>query len=638
MAKIALLFPAEQMTQDGRAAAEEFHADLAVCRTIATADAVNEARSAIEEGAQIIVARGYQASVIKKYVQIPIVEVCLTAQEIGLLLKQAKGMTDNPHPHVAIIGFRNMLPDLSCMGSLFDITLDIYYIDRAEDAGDIISRLSQDSRTRPDVLIGGSVCCDMAQKLGILSLFYRSTAESVREAVKTAVQLADALDQKEKSAAQMATILDTSFSGVIRINAREQILSINRYMENVLGKKNDAVVGSLLGELIPEIDMDQIRQTLGGSTERVTTSLNFRNEAWMLVAAPVQYNNEVHGAVISLRKIAELSAPHSRQDMMLRGFASTATFQDIRTSDAAMKKTMEKAMEYALSSQPVLIYAPAGTEDFLLAEAIHNNSDRKAGPFVSINLRNLPPDEQTDMLFRRVMVDDISNAGNQGAMLKADHGTIYIQGAEQLSPDAQQKILRVLLPSCMTVNDVLPVDSVDVRLIISSRVSLQKLVMQGSFSEDLYYLLSGLVLEIPSLNQRPQDLETFFREDILKYSKRYNRHLHITQGGIRKLLELPWNGNLLQLHAFTERLVLTAQKRQIDEVVLQPLFDELYPKMRDIGGEPTRIVYHSREADEIREALRQNGGSREKTAAALGISTTTLWRRMKKFGISAYES
>ena len=148
-------------------------------------------------------------------------------------------------------------------------------------------------------------------------------------------------------------------------------------------------------------------------------------------------------------------------------------------------------------------------------------------------------------------------------------------------------------------------------------------------------MLQSLVLEIPSLNERPEDLRNCFDKELKIYKEKYNRPLSVTEGAYKKLQELKWTGNGIQLRSFCERLVLTAKKRMIDEVVLQNLYDELFPHVEESHGEKRILVYRSQETDELEKLLERFHGNRKLVAEELGISTTTLWRRMKKYGIEA---
>lgn len=133
MIKIALLVPNQEMLEIARNTIKEQQIDVEYLKVIQTVDAVNEARLAVEQGAHIIVARGYQAKLIKEYTNIPLVEIRLHAQEIGLLLKKAKAMVKKEIPRIGLIVFENMLCDMSHMEELFGVQLSIAYLSKIED-------------------------------------------------------------------------------------------------------------------------------------------------------------------------------------------------------------------------------------------------------------------------------------------------------------------------------------------------------------------------------------------------------------------------------------------------------------------------------------------------------------------------
>ena len=158
------------------------HLDVVYLEAVHTVDAVNKARIAVEDGAHILVARGYQAKLIKEYTNIPVVEIRFHAQEIGLLIQKAKTILKKEHPHIALIAFENMLCDMSYMEQLFDIRLDVIYLKRIEEAESIIA----DFEERPDLIIGGEGTCRAAETMGYSTLFYQSTEESLKEALLAA--------------------------------------------------------------------------------------------------------------------------------------------------------------------------------------------------------------------------------------------------------------------------------------------------------------------------------------------------------------------------------------------------------------------------------------------------------------------
>lgn len=628
-----MLLPEERMIEPAKRIIEENKLDVAYIKAVHTVDAVNEARNAVEAGAHILVARGYQAKLIKQYTNIPVVEMRFHVQEIGLLIQKAKTIVKKEHPYIVLIAFENMLCDLSYVEELFHVRFKVVYLNRIEEAEGIIAGLEE----APDIIIGGEGTCRAAETIGYPALFYQSTEESLKEALLAAKNASYAAESEKLNSAQFETVLDTSFNGIIKVNAEGRIIVINKLVENLLGRNNEDVVGADLTEVLPEIDGTMVGKVLSGQSEGYSTSISMRKKSWMVLVAPIQYDGKITGAILSLQKLEERKETTAKiqADMLLHGFTAQTGFRDITTENLGMKEVLETAKMYALSEQPVVIYGQAGTEDYLIAEAIHNNSIRKAGPYVSINIRGMDKERQMEELFQRDATDIVSQFGAKGAMVKAHHGTLFIKGIEHLTLRVQHQILRTMLSRAQMRTDAQPLDTLDVRIIGSSKVNLKHLVQKGEFSEELYYMIQGLTLEIPSLNERPEDLKYKFDSEMNRYKELYKRPLVVTEGGYRKLQELQWDGNMLQLKTFCERLVLTAKKRVVDEVMMQKLYDELYPHVKEQNGERKVIVYKTPEAEKLEELLEEYHGNRRQVAEELGISTTTLWRRMKKYGIEA---
>ncbi len=634
MVKIGMLLPEADMVPMAEKVVKDMNVEIACLKAISSVDVVNEARLAVEAGAKIVIARGYQAKMIKQYTNIPLIEMKLHAQEIGLLLQKAKLMVKKEHPVIALIAFDNMLCDVSYMEELFGVTLKVAVMKRSEETPGILDKMEA---YHPDLVIGGEITCNEAERRGYLTLFYRATEESIKEALESARAMAFATEIEKQNTAQFETVLDTSFNGIVKVNMHGNIIVVNKLVEKLIGKEKEDVVGCALTEVFPQIDMDLVGRILKGESENLSTSISLGNKAFMLLMAPIEYDEVINGAIITLHQIADGARGAKRESnkMLLHGFSAKTDFGSIYTENVSMKKVLEDAKTFALSESPILIYGQAGIEDYLIAEAVHNNSNRKAGPYVSINMRGMDKEHQMEELFRREPVESQRDMAGKGAMIKADHGTLFIKGMEHLTLRVQHQILRTMLSRAQMRTDAQPIDALDVRIIGSSKVNLKQMVQQGTFSEEFYYMLQGLTLKVPSLNQRVEDLRHYFDREIGRYSEMYNRHLKITDGGYQRLAKLPWNGNTIQLKAFCERLVLSTEKRVVDEIVLQKLFEELYPEMKETKGESRMVIYRSPESIELSEILERCHGNRNLAAKELGISTTTLWRRMKKYGVEA---
>ena len=606
--------------------------DINYIRAIKTGDAVNEARRAVAHGARIIVARGYQALLIKEYTNIPVVEMRVTAQELGLLIKDAKNRLHRKSPHIGMVVFRNLLSDIVYLETLTETKISISYIDRNEETDEKVRELQKKD---PDIIFGGRVVCQTAERLGYPTMFLSSTEESVRAALSRATEMLHVMEMEEQNSAQFEAVLDTSANAVLKINAEGHVIVINKMMEDLVGKSAEEVTGMSAIELLPGLDENSVKNILSGESDSFSASINLRNSAWMLLMVPIRYDDRITGAIISLQKISSQIGRQQKlfRDMYLDGYNARETFRDFHTENPKMKQMLNLAKKYALSDAPVLLYSGEGTEYYQLAEALHNNSRRKSGPFVSVRIRGMSKEQQMSFLFGEHQ-GEAGDVGLRGAVGKADNGTLLIKGIEHLTLQAQHQFIRLLRPYAVSRTDARPLDYLDVRMIAVSKVSLSTLISSGRFSEELFYLLSGLTLEIPDLAKRPEDLTYYFNYYFQRYCRKYNRYFNLTQGGRDVIKNLRWEGNLLQLGSFTERLVLMNEKHNIDEVTIRNLYDELYPSsLKKADGRERAVIYRSPESIHLAEVLARHGGNRAEAAKELGISTTTLWRRMKKYGI-----
>jgi DNA-binding NtrC family response regulator len=350
----------------------------------------------------------------------------------------------------------------------------------------------------------------------------------------------------------------------------------------------------------------------------------------------IRYSDTVTGAILSLHGIntASLQTSATRKELLHSGFMATSSFSDISTRNRDMLDMLVNARSYALSDSPVLICGTNGDEGYAIAEAIHNSSARRGGPFVTVNLLGIDQEDQELVLFGRRERTEHSDR-SRGALSRADHGTLLIIGIRKLKPSVQMLLSKTMMHGNILRTDTQSLQTLDARIICLSSCDLREEVNSGTFLPTLYYQLQGLTLKIPPLHERPEDLADVFDEEFTKAVRTYKRPLKLTDGGRKKILSLQWDGGRVQLHAFTERLVLCAKKRSIDEIYIQKTYDELYPSIRKIEGENRLVVYETPEALELKNILQKNGGNRAQTAEELGISTTTLWRKMKKFGIEA---
>lgn len=619
------------MLEQARNVIREDELDIDILKVIKTSDSVYEARQAVEQGAEVVLARGVQAAFIRQYTNIPVAELTLTGQEIGLMIASTKKkVPDKKCPQIALIGFKNMFSDTTYADELFDIRLKFYDITAIEQAAEKVDLAIQEGA---DVLLGGDTVNALAAQKGIPAQFIDSTEESIRSAIGVAKKMILTAEAEKNFTAQFETVLDNSYNGILEIDENKEIMIVNRAGEELFHKKASQLEGTALEKVIPELEQRYIDDVLSGKRDSFMTSVYVAGVPMMLTAAPIQYENKIRGAIISLYRNASVRKNDADElhSYYLKGYVAYAHFSDIRITGKEMEYCVELSKMYALSKNPVLICGEDGTDKEKLAQCIHNNSSYKAGPFVAVNCSGMTEQMQVDRLFGNPDAEDESM--KKGALAIGDHGTIVISEIEKLSLLCQYRLYRAIRYDSLIQNDLERSQTLDNRIIAITGADLYQYVEQGRFRQDLYYLLNSLTVEIPPLRKRPQDIRAIVEDCRVRFTKRYARFPKIAEDAMEALAGFGWQGNEIQLESFCERLFLTSPKKTITSDYVYFLLDTLYPVKERISEDGTTVIYQHPEAARLTELLEKHQGNRSAVAKELGISTTTLWRRMKKYGV-----
>ncbi|MCC8127587.1 MAG: PrpR N-terminal domain-containing protein [Clostridiales bacterium] len=624
MGKIALLVPREDMLYQAHNILQEKKIPIVQMRVTTTENTVMEARRMIADGATILIARGLQASLVKQYTDIPVIEIVVTAQEMALLVMRARQIVKKSRPVIAVVGFQNMFCDMSYFDELYNIELRTYFGTQNTDLRAEAQRAVADG---VDLIIGGDVAVQTASRAGIASLFLSSTEDSLRQAFLIAENMDFAMGA-EKTEAQFETLLDYTFGGVIQLDEGGRVTAVNSVMEDILGQDESILKGSRIQDVIPQITEEAMEKVLKEGQE-YSLFLEWNQNPFFAVLAPVIYDAKVDGVILTCNKIKKQAVPSEGKNKgQAGGYLPLVRFEDILQESKAMRECVRLAGLYAVSEHPVVLMGESGTEKRMLAEGIHNSSSRKRGPFLDVPCEGLSEEDQRTMIF-----------GERGAALQAQDGTLLIRDVDRLTAANQYRLYQLIRFHVCHGSDIARLRKVNVRVMVTIERPLSELMREGTISRDLYYLLSGLELAVPPLRERREDLEKKIDDTIRDCCDRYSRFHKLTSSAREMMLSYPWYGNLFQIESFCERLILTAQKRVIDETMVEKLLRELYPESAE--NEPERDGLETsaalsaplREKARIQAALEHTGGSREEAARELGISKATLWRRMKKYGI-----
>ena len=297
----------------------------------------------------------------------------------------------------------------------------------------------------------------------------------------------------------------------------------------------------------------------------------------------------------------------------------------------------------------VLITGESGTGKELLAKAIHEASPRADKPFVVVNCSNIPSELLESELFGHTKgAFTGAVAAKKGLFEVADTGSIFLDEIGDLRPETQVRLLRVIQEREFTpLGDTTPA-KVDVRIIAATNVDLKDAVKNGSFREDLYYRLSVVPIELPSLRQRPEDILPLTKHFIRKYNEENGRSIseNLSSEVLSLLENYYFPGNVRELENIIERAVVIATTDEISVECLRPEVRDpgvTHALLQQTEGASAEIdiargvnfydEVKRFEIDLIRRALDQTGGHQSRAARLLGLNATTLNSKIKSYNI-----
>lgn len=627
MAKVAVLVPFRELCEIARPLMDQYPHIQTMCVEYASTDTVGERARALEQqGCELIISRGLHAQIIRPLVHIPVVELRLTAQELGTVLLALKEELGVPRPRLGIIGFANMFCDTTCFEALFGIELRRYMVEHSNQLAPFTEQAVGEGCQG---VVGGEIVCETARRIGLSHRFTPAGEESVRTALDTASRICHAIDREKRNSAEMDAMLNYTFSGILQVDREGVVRRINRAGYDLLGKAPNELLGRPITRLLPNLNERVLQDTLYQGKEAYAFLLDINHKAVIVNIAPVLVDEGIEGAVLTFQegsRIAEMDN-ELRRELYQRGFIAKYNFQNLVCECPETRRTLELAKRIAKYPAPVLLTGESGTGKSILAQCIHNESLMRKNAFVPLDCSAWMPETLDNMLFGNYSTRQ--DTGDSMVEL-AQNGTLYLHHVEALPAETQYKLLNAIQGRFMHNGSHRPT-SISVRVIASSDVNLIARVEKGEFRSDLYYALSVLSVELLPLRRRKADIMGWVNRRLEEWQEKYKRYVHLTQGARQFLSDYDWPGNLDQIDNVCERIVLLTEKRNIDEVFVRRQLEQVTPKL--LPGSERVVLYKDQKAVEITGLLRKYNGNREKVAAELGVSKTTLWRYIKKFGI-----
>ena len=344
-----------------------------------------------------------------------------------------------------------------------------------------------------------------------------------------------------------------------------------------------------------------------------------------------------------------LAENQSLKDQLTERFG----MDNIVGADYRMQKVYDLIEAVAPSKTTVLIEGASGTGKSMVAHAIHTNSPRHAGPFVTFSCGAIPETLLESELFGHVKGAFTGADQNKpGKCLAADGGTLFIDEINSATPMLQLKFLRVLQEKQFEPVGSTQTTSVDVRFILATNQPLDKLVREQVFREDLYYRINVVNINLPLLQDRLGDIPRLVEKFLVRYGRETGKDRHLTDEAMVALGRYPWPGNVRELENAIERAVVLSQRpaigvdelpdpvRQVNrsgtsgKAMESNVRNAVIPALQN-GWSPMALSHALEEPERqiLTAALEANHWNRQATARQLDINRTTLYKKIKQYGI-----
>jgi len=607
----------------------------------------------------VVVAAGSNGGYLRQHLDMPVVLVKVGGFDLMQALTRAKRLS----PRVGLVTYEGMAPDMAPFSELFEQAVEQRSYLTEEEA---LSCLQELKSLGVSVLVGSGMVADLADQMGLTGLFLYSS-EAVREALNDAVEVARASRIELAKRERLNTILAQLSDGVIAVDQQERIQTLNPAMAQLLGISPAQWLGRKLSELSPDLSL---QSTLRLATQDLEKIERVKGKALIVNRMPIIEQGVLTGAVLSCQDPISIQRVdrHIRTRIKPHAQATRYELDQFLGQSAAIGRIRQLALSCARSPATVLLVGESGTGKELIAQGIHMASDRRELPFVAVNCAAVSESLLESELFgyEDGAFTGARRGGKIGLFEAAHKGTIFLDEVGEMPVSLQTRLLRVLQEREVLRVGATEPTPVNVRVIAATHRDLMSHVEQGLFRLDLFYRLNILRIDMPPLRERLDDVVPIAQALHAQVCARLMIDVRQTQPLIDALVaqapRYDWPGNVRELENIIERMVAYASSagpRLVPEAAeafvratapelfeaapMQgpwrapssvPLPDPSQPGMPAPSQDraPLKTRHAQAERADILRVLAECGGDRAQASERLGISRTTLWRKLRPTG------
>ena len=626
---IGFLSPYKKLAEEGIKIAKEKHISL-VTKTVGFENALVCANDMVRSGIIAIVLRAATDSFLKEKINIPLVPIPINSSDILKAIVEAKKISN----HIIYANFKNYFKDIDILQNATGCTIDQFIFNDMSEADKKIEQLGKDYK----VLIGGGYTTSVAKRHGMKAFLIETTRESLEYAFNVACKIAESKLQEQQKSQQISTIINQSTDGIISVDKYKKI--------SVFNVKAEKIYGLTLANL-RAINKEHIMKTTRLS-EIIKTGepiyedlVNINNKTYIVNSVPTIINEKISGGVCTLQEVSHVQKIEQKVRITLhdKSLSAKASFDHILGESEHIKKIISKAKKFARVDFPILISGETGTGKELFVQSIHNYSARSSGPFVAVNCAAIPDNLLEAVLFgyEEGSFTGAKKGGKSGLFELAHNGTLFFDEIADMPLTTQVRLLRVIQEKEVFKiggNKVIPVN---VRIIAATNCNLSDKVHEGTFREDLYYRISVLHLNICPLRERMDDIPIIVRHFLNKHNIG-KRDIRFILSALLTLHNYEWKGNVRELENVLANIVVILENNNMGHSDILDDIKLMCSKNKSTLINPTELQdnYHIKkissetEYQAISQMMEQNLPYYQ-LARKLGISRTTLWRKLKKF-------
>jgi PAS domain S-box-containing protein len=431
-------------------------------------------------------------------------------------------------------------------------------------------------------------------------------------------------------------ILESISDGVFTVDLNWRITSFNRAAEEITGVSRKEAIGRLCFDVFrssmceSECALRQTRNTgdpIIGKSGYIIDAAGSRLPISVSTAVLKDNVGHVIGGAETFRDMSEVEALRRELDGRFK-------IGDLVSHSVLMQKLFEILPAISASPSTVLIYGETGTGKELMARTIHSLSPRRNKPFVAVNCAALPDTLLESELFGyKAGAFTGATKNKPGRFAQASGGTLFLDEIGEISPALQVKLLRVLQDRRFEPLGATKTETADVRIICATNKDLSEETRKGNFREDLYYRVNVVRVELPPLRKRKEDIPILVKQFVDRFNRLQQKSIEGIAGeALSILMAHHWPGNVRELENMIERAFIMCSTGQIG---IEHMPEELIThRATHRNATSMQAAREMLDAHSIRAALERNSYNRLAAARDLGIHKSTLFRKIKKLGVS----